>query len=70
MALISISGVRADTPILDRISAVVARFNDWRSYRRTVAELSTLSDRELQDIGISRADIRAIARGEITSFAR
>lgn len=31
-------------------------------YARTVAELSALSARELADIGISRRDIRAVAR--------
>lgn len=31
-------------------------------YRRTLAELDALSDRELADIGISRYDIPAIAR--------
>lgn len=70
MAHITIAGVRAETSIFDRISAVVARFNEWRSYRRTVAELSSLTDRELHDIGITRADINAIARGDITAFPR
>ena len=33
----------------------------WRVYRTTVNELSELGDRELNDLGISRAQIRAIA---------
>lgn len=33
-----------------------------RAYARTLAELQSLSDRELADIGISRADISLIAR--------
>lgn len=37
-------------------------FNDWRRYRRTVFELSRMSDRELGDIGIARDDIRRVAR--------
>lgn len=37
-------------------------FDDWRRYRRTVSELSRMSDRELSDIGIARGDIRQIAR--------
>lgn len=39
------------------ISAVRA----WRVARQTAAELNALSDRELQDIGIIRYDIAAIA---------
>lgn len=32
------------------------------AYTRTVKELSQLSDKELNDIGISRADIHSVAR--------
>lgn len=43
------------------------RFGAWieenRRYRRTVAELSALTDRELDDIGLSRGDIEHVARG-------
>ena len=35
----------------------------WRREREAVRELSRLSDRELADLGIARADIRAIAGG-------
>ena len=38
------------------------RWDVHMTYRRTVEELQQLSDRELNDIGISRFDIRAIAR--------
>ena len=31
-------------------------------YRRTLNELRALSDRELSDLGLSRADIHAVAR--------
>lgn len=37
-------------------------FAQWRTYRNTVAELNTLSQRELDDLGIARGDIRRIAR--------
>jgi uncharacterized protein YjiS (DUF1127 family) len=40
-----------------------------RSVRATIKELSKLSDRELNDIGISRGDIYAIAH-ESTDYAR
>ena len=38
------------------------RWDVHMTYRRTVEELELLNDRELNDIGISRYDIRAIAR--------
>ena len=34
----------------------------WRRYRESVRELSRLSDRELNDLGIGRADIQTIVR--------
>lgn len=37
-------------------------YNNWREYRKTVSELSSLSSRELSDLGISRCDIHAVAR--------
>ncbi|QIG66040.1 hypothetical protein phiOC_p398 [Ochrobactrum phage vB_OspM_OC] len=38
------------------------RIRRYKKYRRTVQELERLTDRELSDIGISRYDIRDIAR--------
>jgi uncharacterized protein YjiS (DUF1127 family) len=38
------------------------KINDWRKYRETVSELGRMSDRELSDLGIGRADIRRVAR--------
>ncbi|MGV0879398.1 DUF1127 domain-containing protein [Martelella sp. FLE1502] len=37
-------------------------FNNWLKYRETVAELGRMSNRELSDLGISRSDIRSVAR--------
>ncbi|WP_174802568.1 DUF1127 domain-containing protein [Martelella limonii] len=39
-------------------------FNNWLKYRETVAELGRMSNRELSDLGISRSDIRRVARKE------
>lgn len=36
-------------------------FADWRLYRRTLAELQGMSDRDLADLGVSRLSIRDIA---------
>ncbi|TPW29540.1 DUF1127 domain-containing protein [Pararhizobium mangrovi] len=37
-------------------------YSTWRKYRQTVDELNRMSDRELTDLGIGRADIRTVAR--------
>jgi len=37
----------------------------WRRYRDTVRELSRMTDRELQDIGIRRGDIHFVASAAI-----
>jgi uncharacterized protein YjiS (DUF1127 family) len=39
-----------------------------RIYSRTLAELSALSDRELADLGMSRFDIRRVAREAANDF--
>jgi uncharacterized protein YjiS (DUF1127 family) len=51
-----LSGVR-------RLSKNVATWAaERRAYSEAVRELSALSDRDLADIGIARADIQAVAR--------
>jgi uncharacterized protein YjiS (DUF1127 family) len=44
------------------VSWVLAKIRNYLQYRETVAELSRLTDRELDDLGISRYDIDSIAR--------
>lgn len=39
----------------------VENFAAWRVYRRTFAELQSLSARELADLGIARSNIRNLA---------
>ena len=43
--------------------SLIRLFNAFRDYRRNVAELSHLSDRELADIGLDRSDIPRVASG-------
>ena len=38
------------------------RYSTWKKYSRTVAELEVLSNRELDDLGFARGDIKRIAR--------
>jgi uncharacterized protein YjiS (DUF1127 family) len=42
--------------------SLIPNFRNWRRYRDTVNELSRLSNRELNDLGITRAEIHSIAR--------
>jgi uncharacterized protein YjiS (DUF1127 family) len=44
------------------IAAIIARFNAWVRYRDTMRQLSRLSDRELDDLGITRSEIGQVAR--------
>lgn len=37
-------------------------FSKWKKQRQTIRELERLTNRELADLGISRCDIREIAR--------
>lgn len=45
--------------LIDRTRVAIAQY---RSYRHTLAELEALSNRELSDLGLSRASIRDVAR--------
>ena len=44
------------------ISNLYSRYRRWRRFRETVRELQGLSTRELDDLGIRRADIGRLAR--------
>jgi uncharacterized protein YjiS (DUF1127 family) len=50
----SLSNLKTD--LTQRLARLLA-------YRRTLNELARLSDRELADIGVHRANIGAVARG-------
>lgn len=45
------------------MSYILSKVRSYLRYRETVRELSLLSDRELDDLGISRFQIETIARG-------
>lgn len=44
--------------ILARVSNAIA---NYKLYRRTIGELQSLNNRELQDLGLSRFSIRQVA---------
>jgi uncharacterized protein YjiS (DUF1127 family) len=41
-----------------------ATYTAWRTERRAIAELLSMSDRDLRDIGINRCEILRAARGD------
>lgn len=43
----------------------IRSFRNWRLYNETVRELNRLNTRQLNDLGINRADIEKIARASI-----
>jgi len=51
------------------LKTISEKLNAWRRYREAVRELSHLSDRELNDIGIRRGDIEYIVRRSVASKA-
>ncbi|MCK8787540.1 DUF1127 domain-containing protein [Roseomonas sp. NAR14] len=44
-----------------RVAAALHRLVTWPARARAMAELNELNDRELADIGLTRADIRRVA---------
>ncbi len=65
MAYMTSTGGAARTAPISRLSGLFtafgARMEQYRTYRRTVNELTSLSDRELADLGINRSMIGSIA---------
>lgn len=65
MATTTYGNSAAFNTLRDRVAARIrnARIDHgkWRMYRRTMSELSTLSDRDLSDLGLSRSMIRDVA---------
>lgn len=56
-----ISAIRAAAPKAGVFRTLFARIAQYRTYRATFNELSSMGDRELADIGLSRSQIRSIA---------
>ncbi len=52
---------------LNNFGGFAKTVENYRLYRRTVKELSALSDRELSDLNISRWDIERIARESVAA---
>jgi uncharacterized protein YjiS (DUF1127 family) len=56
------------------LRTLFTRFGQWRLYRHTLSELRELDARELNDLGLTRADLRRAAHqavyGEGAPYAR
>jgi len=52
------------------LSRQVAAFSAWRQERQEAAELASLTDRELADIGVSRSDLGRIFQPAFNSDLR
>ena len=48
-------------PLSGAMARTTARFSAWREARATRKALSMLSDRALEDIGLTRGDIKSFA---------
>jgi uncharacterized protein YjiS (DUF1127 family) len=42
--------------------SMMSTLRAWRTYRNTVSELNAMSQRDLDDMGIARGQIRELAR--------
>ena len=49
------------------LKTVSEKLNAWRRYRDAMRELSRMSERELNDIGIRRGEIEFIARRSVVT---
>jgi uncharacterized protein YjiS (DUF1127 family) len=56
-----LNGIETNNPWRTTMNPIRA-YRNWRMYTETVRELSKLNSRQLNDLGINRADIEAIAR--------
>lgn len=55
------------TSAMLNVNAISKRLRNWNRYRTTVRELSQLTDRDLNDLGIRRGEIHFIAKKHTAS---
>jgi uncharacterized protein YjiS (DUF1127 family) len=60
-----ICGSTDQTIPMEEVMSPIRTFRNWRLYNETVRELSRLNTRQLNDLGINRADIEKIARSSL-----
>jgi uncharacterized protein YjiS (DUF1127 family) len=47
------------------VQYIIKSWSEWRKERKAISELSSMNDRDLADLGISRCDIPALVRGSM-----
>ena len=52
---------------MNSLKSITDKFSAWRRYREAVRELSSLSDRDLADIGIRRGDIHFVVANALAA---
>jgi uncharacterized protein YjiS (DUF1127 family) len=57
----ALNGASWSERLTQRPASLSTRLANYRTYRATLAELSALSDRDLDDVGLSRGMIRDVA---------
>ncbi len=53
---------------VEMFKKMMTTISNYKKFKRTEKELYTLTDRELNDLGISRGDISRIARGSVVGY--
>lgn len=66
MTMATASDIRTNnTGVVDRVAAffneVGARYARYKTYRETLNEMASLSNRELRDLGLCRSQLRSVA---------
>ncbi|WP_074078378.1 DUF1127 domain-containing protein [Microvirga massiliensis] len=49
------------------LTYIISRIRAYMRYRETIRELSQLSDRQLDDLGITRVEIERVARDVVAA---
>lgn len=49
------------------VMTILSKIRSYLRYRETLTELSRLSDRELEDVGIARYEIDSVARTQLVA---
>lgn len=52
---------QANGLLRQRLAGIAEAWRRWRLYRRTLAEMSVLSDRALADLGLHRSMLKRVA---------
>ncbi len=57
----ALGGISLAQRLIQLPAALSAQLANYRTYRATLAQLSALSDRDLDDVGLTRGTIRDVA---------